>query len=299
MTAPYSHSVTHRSPLATFAWPACLPLFLPVFPLPLTSSLALTCVTPSYRALDFLRTSCWQTRASGIERAPLYHLCLRFLVRYYFVRLANIYWPDTYLAGAKIESLRSRFQLAGRPCGFSGEEPPIGRGRSGRARRTSSRRIAGRQGAAARRPAWHPLFLSIENRARGKRQHSIHDLDVPNRSSGWSLPNTICPPGLEYLMALDHLFVRQEVPVLEAFTGFVTERKYNVVNIRGEPVFYVAEESGICARLCLGSYRSCEFRVMTGDTREVLRMVRPLRCDACCCCCCLQDFLYFDNTVHD
>lgn len=80
-----------------------------------------------------------------------------------------------------------------------------------------------------------------------------------------------------------------------AFTGFETRNKYNVVNFRGEPVFYVEEESGICERLCLGSYRSCEFRVMTSDRREVLRMVRPLRCNNCCCPCCLQVHAYISS----
>ncbi|XP_076650913.1 phospholipid scramblase 2 isoform X2 [Halictus rubicundus] len=109
------------------------------------------------------------------------------------------------------------------------------------------------------------------------------------KRGGWLPPNTNCPPGLEYLMALDHLFVHQKVELLEAFVGFETKNKYSVVNIRGEPVYYVAEESGICARLCLGTHRSCEFQVIDSARREVLRMVRPYRCDSCCCPCCLQE----------
>lgn len=34
-------------------------------------------------------------------------------------------------------------------------------------------------------------------------------------SGGWLPPNTTCPPGLEYLMALDHLFVQQKVEMIE------------------------------------------------------------------------------------
>lgn len=115
---------------------------------------------------------------------------------------------------------------------------------------------------------------------------------------GWLPPSTNCPPGLEYLMALDHLFVRQKVELIEAFVGFETKNKYSVVNIRGEPVYYVAEESGICARLCLGAYRNCEFQVIDGARREVLRMVRPCRCTSCCCPCCLQELeVYSGDTL--
>ncbi|XP_029045802.2 phospholipid scramblase 2-like isoform X1 [Osmia bicornis bicornis] len=115
---------------------------------------------------------------------------------------------------------------------------------------------------------------------------------------GWSPSNTTCPPGLEYLMALSHLFVQQKVELVEAFTGFETKNKYIVANVRGEPVYYVAEESGFCGRLCLGTYRSCEFVVIDNNRREVLRMVRPFRCDSCCCPCCMQELeVYSGDTL--
>ncbi|XP_017753910.1 PREDICTED: phospholipid scramblase 2-like isoform X2 [Eufriesea mexicana] len=115
---------------------------------------------------------------------------------------------------------------------------------------------------------------------------------------GWLPPNTNCPPGLEYLIVLDHLFVRQKVELIEAFTRWETKNKYLVVNIGGETVFYVAKQSGICARFCMGRYRSCEFYVMDSNQREVLRMVRPCRCDSCCCPCCLQELeVYSGDTL--
>lgn len=70
---------------------------------------------------------------------------------------------------------------------------------------------------------------------------------------------------------------------MAAFTGWETKNRYSVTDIRGEPVFYVAEESNICWRLCLGKYRSCEFSIFDRDRREVLHMIRPFRCDSCCC----------------
>lgn len=73
-----------------------------------------------------------------------------------------------------------------------------------------------------------------------------------------------------------------------ALTGWETKNRYAVTDIRGEPVFYVAEESSICWRLCVGKYRSCEFSVYDRERKEVLRMIRPFRCDSCCCPCYLQ-----------
>ncbi|XP_011159201.2 phospholipid scramblase 1 isoform X1 [Solenopsis invicta] len=107
-------------------------------------------------------------------------------------------------------------------------------------------------------------------------------------SGGWSQPNTTYPPGLESLMGLDYLFVNQKVELLQAFTGWETKNKYVITDNKGELVFYMAEESGICARLCMGSYRSCEFYLYDKNQREVLRLVRPFRCDGCCCPCYLQ-----------
>lgn len=75
---------------------------------------------------------------------------------------------------------------------------------------------------------------------------------------------------------------------MAAFIGWETKNKYAVTDKRGEPVFYVAEESSICWRMCLGKYRSCEFNVYDQDRREVLRIIRSFRCDSCCCPCYLQ-----------
>ncbi|XP_076678060.1 phospholipid scramblase 1 isoform X2 [Andrena cerasifolii] len=126
---------------------------------------------------------------------------------------------------------------------------------------------------------------------------SMPKMPVPP-SAGWSPPSTTYPHGLEYLMALDHLFVMQKVELLEAFTGFETKNKYSVVNALSQPVFYVVEDSGCCARCCLGTYRHCEFEVFDNSRKEILRMVRPCRCDSCCCPCCLQELeVYSGDTL--
>ncbi|EFN63314.1 Phospholipid scramblase 2 [Camponotus floridanus] len=116
--------------------------------------------------------------------------------------------------------------------------------------------------------------------------------------AGWLPPSTTYLPGLQYLMELDYLFVNQKIELLQVFTGWETKNRYAVTDIRGETVFYVAEESSICWRLCLGKYRSCEFSVYDRDRREILRMIRPFRCDSCCCPCYLQTLeVYSGNTL--
>lgn len=105
---------------------------------------------------------------------------------------------------------------------------------------------------------------------------------------GWLPPSTTYQPGLQSLMDLDYLFVDQKIELFEAFTGWETKNRYAVSDIRGEPVFYVKEESDFCSRMCLGKYRSCEFSVYDRNRQEVLHMTRPFRCDSCCCPCYLQ-----------
>ncbi|XP_050483459.1 phospholipid scramblase 3 [Bombus huntii] len=105
---------------------------------------------------------------------------------------------------------------------------------------------------------------------------------------GWSPRNTTCPPGLEYLIVLDRLYIRQQLELLEVVVGWETENKYFVTNTNGQPLFYIMEESNICARLCLGTLRNCVLHVDDTNHREVLRMVRPCRCSGCCCFCCMQ-----------
>jgi len=40
-----------------------------------------------------------------------------------------------------------------------------------------------------------------------------------------------CPPGLEYLLHVDQLLVKQQIEMLELFTGFETSNKYKVLRV--------------------------------------------------------------------
>ncbi|XP_069831493.1 phospholipid scramblase 2-like [Dendropsophus ebraccatus] len=97
-----------------------------------------------------------------------------------------------------------------------------------------------------------------------------------------------CPPGLEYLCQIDQLLVHQQVELLEAFTGFETNNKYEIKNSMGQRVYFAAEENDCCTRNFCGAARSFSMTIVDNASREVIRLIRPYRCSACCFPCCLQ-----------
>ena len=97
-----------------------------------------------------------------------------------------------------------------------------------------------------------------------------------------------CPPGLECLLNVDQLFIKQKVEILETLTGFETNNQYDVQNSFGQKMFLASENTDCCTRNCCGPNRSFELRITDHSQREVIHLSRPLRCDCCCCPCCLQ-----------
>lgn len=74
-----------------------------------------------------------------------------------------------------------------------------------------------------------------------------------------------------------------------AITGFETNNKYEIKNSLGQLMYRAEESNDCCTRNCLGSLREFDMMVTDGMEREVIRLVRPCRCDACCFPCCLQE----------
>ncbi|CAH1781696.1 unnamed protein product, partial [Owenia fusiformis] len=97
-----------------------------------------------------------------------------------------------------------------------------------------------------------------------------------------------CPPGLEYLAMIDQLLVHQQVELLEAFTGFETNNKYEIKNSMGQRVYFAAEDTNCCTRNCCGKERPFEIQIMDNAGREVIHLSSPLRCDTCWFPCCLK-----------
>ena len=99
------------------------------------------------------------------------------------------------------------------------------------------------------------------------------------------------PPGLEYLAMVDHLLIKQKVELLEAFTGWESKNKYQITNTLGQDVFFAKEDSGCLTRMCCGPGRPFEMEIVDNSGREIIHLVRPLRCQGCCFPCCLQVIL--------
>ncbi|CAG2101876.1 unnamed protein product [Medioppia subpectinata] len=106
------------------------------------------------------------------------------------------------------------------------------------------------------------------------------------------MPNTLkavnCPPGLEYLLQVDQLLVKQKIELLETLTGFETNNQYDIQNNLGQNVFMASEDTDCCTRNCCGPNRAFDMRIVGPSRQEVIHLYRPLRCDTCCCFCCLQ-----------
>lgn len=101
------------------------------------------------------------------------------------------------------------------------------------------------------------------------------------------IPN--CPPGLEYLAQIDQLIIKQKKELCEIFTGCEMQNKYHVYNTLGQQIYFVQEDTDFCTRQCCGPLRPFDIQVVDNFQREVIRLIRPLRCQGCCCPCCLQE----------
>ncbi|KAL5104745.1 Phospholipid scramblase 3 [Taenia crassiceps] len=97
--------------------------------------------------------------------------------------------------------------------------------------------------------------------------------------------------GLECLHGVNKVWIQQKVEVIEALISWETPNKYVIKGPTGQPLFHVAEESGICSRQCCSYIRSFRLHVVGPRGVEVVRMRRDFHCGACmpswhvCCCC--------------
>ena len=80
------------------------------------------------------------------------------------------------------------------------------------------------------------------------------------------------------------LIVRQRVELLEAFTGFETENRYEILTPDGQSLLYAYEESGGLARLFLKTHRPLDIHVIDQDRNLVLSASR--------------DFFWFLSHLH-
>ncbi|XP_054160129.1 phospholipid scramblase 2-like [Oppia nitens] len=96
------------------------------------------------------------------------------------------------------------------------------------------------------------------------------------------------PPGLEYLLAVDQLIIKQRVLLFQTMTGILTNNRYEIQNSLGQLVFFAKEINDILITNVCGPNRSFDIEILDNTGRQVMHLSRPYRCDCCCCICCLQ-----------
>lgn len=89
------------------------------------------------------------------------------------------------------------------------------------------------------------------------------------------------------LAAYGDLFIKQQIEMLEAFTGFETENKYDIFAQGGaQHVFHAMEQSDCCTRQCCGPNREFTMTVfgVQGPSNPIITIKRPFRCRSPFCC---------------
>ena len=74
-----------------------------------------------------------------------------------------------------------------------------------------------------------------------------------------------CLPGLEYLLQVDQLLVKQQIELVEVISNFEAENKYKVLNTMGQQVYFAVEHSSCLQRQCCGSIRDFEMSILGLD----------------------------------
>jgi len=108
--------------------------------------------------------------------------------------------------------------------------------------------------------------------------------------SGFAPPPN-CPPALAYLSTVDSLVIKQQLEVLEMFSGFETNNKYKITNNMGQLVFFAKEDNDCCTRLMCGPLRPFQMKIFDNARNEVISLDRPLACTGCCCYSCSHQSL--------
>jgi len=106
---------------------------------------------------------------------------------------------------------------------------------------------------------------------------------------GWvPTPNVECSiPGLEKLVVVEGLFVKQDIEAMEALTGGCCEfnNKYKVFNEQGNLVYNALEKSGFCCRCCCGPHHTLTVAFTDENGKQVALLDRPYKCTGCCPAC--------------
>ncbi|XDA71413.1 hypothetical protein R6Z07M_001743 [Ovis aries] len=96
-----------------------------------------------------------------------------------------------------------------------------------------------------------------------------------------------CPPGLEYLTQINHLFVCQRFD-LEVVSPFETNKTYDVMNNQGQRLYFAEEKSNCFIRHLCGPSRPFTMTIYDNVGCDVITLHKALRWSCCWSNCCLQ-----------
>ncbi|XP_063698104.1 protein spaetzle 5-like [Culicoides brevitarsis] len=109
---------------------------------------------------------------------------------------------------------------------------------------------------------------------------------------------TIHPTPLDALTSIDHLIVHQKADKLEAISGYETQNKYAIFHPSGQQLFFAAEDSDWCMRMCYGKGRPFEMSIIdVQHHQEVIHISRPFRCGLFCFNECKHEIEIFSQGV--
>lgn len=100
------------------------------------------------------------------------------------------------------------------------------------------------------------------------------------------------PLGLDALIDVDQIFIKQHIETLEFLFGSNAANKYSITDPSGRNILYAAEFSNIFARHLIGKSRGFNLKIFNSvNNKEVLNAKRRFKCGlfACCLPRCLED----------
>ncbi|XP_048728579.1 phospholipid scramblase 1-like isoform X2 [Ostrea edulis] len=92
------------------------------------------------------------------------------------------------------------------------------------------------------------------------------------------------PPGMEPLVGLDHVLVKQIMEYNEMTSGSEGRNEYDILNKLGEQIYKIKERSEELQRIMYGNCRAFIFPVRDRSGQEVMRLSHE-KCQGCTCSC--------------
>ncbi|XP_053564977.1 phospholipid scramblase family member 5-like [Bombina bombina] len=102
-------------------------------------------------------------------------------------------------------------------------------------------------------------------------------------------PLFLTPPGLEHLSKVQRIIIHQQVEILGVFLGTEKSNKYEIKDNLGQRIFFAKEENIYLNKNLCGPVRPFTMRISNNKGRDVITVIRPLRCISCCFPCYLQE----------